>query len=780
MTLILTPINRSTANITSNAAYQTVTLPSVPTGPGFAYGRALNEDVNNARMFGYRMPGDTTDNKRNLRINAQVAAVFPFNASGQTSFYRETSGIVVKIDGYITGTDVVVLSAMNSLGTITAGANAVTFDLTSRLGADAGNVALVFMQSGGGSTNIAQHGIGHPGTAAPINKRSTQAPLPMFSFMNAQEEILVQPGDNFGPYLMGYIKKSDNIIRSEANLTPNIAVNQYSNLTENLPSGFTHGLYYVESTVVAPQWELRETGETVEDYRGLSREHTYAVVKGDTLGRVQFKTSATGTKVWRFGYMRASSEAPPDVPTLSTPANAATNVALNPTLAWNAVTGATSYQVQVSTIDTFTTTVFNTSGITGTSQQVSPNLNYGTQYYWRVRSFTATSSSNWSTFRSFSTLAAPTVSITSPANNATVSGVTTINATTTGTGIVSVRFEADFVTISTDTTSPYSASWDTTLIPDGTKALTAVVTDAYGSITSDAVLVNVANVVTASISSPVDGAIVQGTITVSASFAGPNITNAQFKLDGANLGTADTTSPYSATWNTTTATEGTHSLSVVVTHALGTTTSSSISVIVDNDNSVILSGPLDIDNGLVRDQHMYYDLSSTPTVTFYLEQSTTDQPATSVTPTVIIQKNGGLWLAPTNAVVNVGNGYYALTLTATETNLEGDLNFVVTATGAKRRTFQRHVRNLLTQADIAGEVANGWQASIGENEAGAPSGIGSRGYKLDAIYRDTVRNKKTFDSATGIETVWTDDNQVMFRRQWVVSGSLTTREEATS
>src|SRR3989344_4707522 len=60
---------------------------------------------------------------------------------------------------------------------------------------------------------------------------------------------------------------------------------------------------------------------------------------------------------------------------------------------------------------------------------------------------------------------------------------------------------------------------------------------------------------TVSISSPASGATVAGTITVSAN-ASDNVavSGVQFKLDGANLGTEDTTSPYSVSWDTTTAT----------------------------------------------------------------------------------------------------------------------------------------------------------------------------------------------------------------------------------
>ena len=57
----------------------------------------------------------------------------------------------------------------------------------------------------------------------------------------------------------------------------------------------------------------------------------------------------------------------------------------------------------------------------------------------------------------------------------------------------------------------------------------------------------------------------------------------QFKLDGANLGAEDTTSPFAISWNTTSATNATHSLTAVARDAAGNTaTATAVSVTVDN------------------------------------------------------------------------------------------------------------------------------------------------------------------------------------------------------
>jgi subtilase family serine protease len=61
------------------------------------------------------------------------------------------------------------------------------------------------------------------------------------------------------------------------------------------------------------------------------------------------------------------------------------------------------------------------------------------------------------------------------------------------------------------------------------------------------------------------------------------VAGVQFRVDGANLGAEDTTSPYSVTWNTTTASNGSHTLTAVARDAAGnTTTSVAVTVTVNN------------------------------------------------------------------------------------------------------------------------------------------------------------------------------------------------------
>ena len=84
-----------------------------------------------------------------------------------------------------------------------------------------------------------------------------------------------------------------------------------------------------------------------------------------------------------------------------------------------------------------------------------------------------------------------------------------------------------------------------------------------------------------SITTPTAGAIVAGTVTVAATATdNVGVIGVQFKLDGANLGPEDTTAPYSISWNTTAATQGSHTLTAVARDAAGNQAISSVTVTV--------------------------------------------------------------------------------------------------------------------------------------------------------------------------------------------------------
>ncbi|MEX0680505.1 MAG: ice-binding family protein [Balneolales bacterium] len=76
--------------------------------------------------------------------------------------------------------------------------------------------------------------------------------------------------------------------------------------------------------------------------------------------------------------------AQPEVPVLFAPADSSINQPPDLTLAWNASVGAVSYTLQVSEgNDDFSSTIYNESGLTDTTQLIS-DLSLETTYHWRV------------------------------------------------------------------------------------------------------------------------------------------------------------------------------------------------------------------------------------------------------------------------------------------------------------------------------------------------------------------------------------------------------------
>src|SRR5438132_8981390 len=184
------------------------------------------------------------------------------------------------------------------------------------------------------------------------------------------------------------------------------------------------------------------------------------------------------------------------------------------------------------------------------------------------------------------------VNVTSPADGSTVSATVPVSASVTIVGHLTVRgvqFKLDGANLGAeDTSAPYSVSWNTTTASNGSHTLTAVATDLLGGTwTSDPVTVTVFNDTTpptVSITSPASGTIVAGTISVTASASdNVGVVGVQFLLDGLNAGAEVTAAPYSVSWDTTTASNGSHSLAAVARGAASNrTTTSAVVVAVSN------------------------------------------------------------------------------------------------------------------------------------------------------------------------------------------------------
>jgi transposase-like protein len=145
--------------------------------------------------------------------------------------------------------------------------------------------------------------------------------------------------------------------------------------------------------------------------------------------------------------------APANAPAPTAPTNAAVSQSVTPTIKWNAVTGATSYQVQVSTDTSYTTLVKDTT-VTTLSVTLSALRNY-TRYYWHVRAINVGGSSSFNSTQNFITeLTQPT--LTAPASNATNQ---TLPTTFSWSSVSSaMRYHLQVSTVSTFTSIAYQDS----------------------------------------------------------------------------------------------------------------------------------------------------------------------------------------------------------------------------------------------------------------------------------------------------------------------------------
>jgi hypothetical protein len=170
------------------------------------------------------------------------------------------------------------------------------------------------------------------------------------------------------------------------------------------------------------------------------------------------------------------------------------------------------------------------------------------------------------------------VTITSPTSGSNVEGAIPVHASVSTVGglvVAGVQFRLDGANLGAeDTTAPYSVSWNTIAANNGSHTLTAVARDPLGArFTSNPVTVTVSNDLTpptVTITSLTSGSTVAGTIPVNATASdNRGVAGVQFLLDGVNLGPEDTTNNYSVSWNTTTATNGSHTLTARARDAAG-------------------------------------------------------------------------------------------------------------------------------------------------------------------------------------------------------------------
>jgi hypothetical protein len=198
---------------------------------------------------------------------------------------------------------------------------------------------------------------------------------------------------------------------------------------------------------------------------------------------------------------------------------------------------------------------------------------------------------------------APTVTVTSPASGATVSGVVGLSATAAdNVGVVGVQFTLDGVNLGAEVRSaPYSFSWNTAGVANGTHAISAIARDAAGqAVAATSVAVVVANDTTPpaiAVTNPLGILPVIGSVTLAATASdNVGIAGVQWTLDGVDIG-GELSPPYRLSWNSTSVGNGAHVIAATARDAAGNThTSASVTINVENDTlapDVAVSSPVD-------------------------------------------------------------------------------------------------------------------------------------------------------------------------------------------
>jgi len=183
----------------------------------------------------------------------------------------------------------------------------------------------------------------------------------------------------------------------------------------------------------------------------------------------------------------------------------------------------------------------------------------------------------------------PTTSITAPISSATVINMINLTATATdNTAATKVDFLVDGAVKGSSTASPYTYSWNTKAVANGTHTLQTKAYDAAGNVGSSAVVsVTVNNTVAppadttapiVTISSPANGAQVSRTVTIATSATdNVEVASIEIYIDG-KLYSSSQSNSLTTIWNTKRVTTGAHILLVKAKDTAGNVGETSVAV----------------------------------------------------------------------------------------------------------------------------------------------------------------------------------------------------------
>lgn len=273
--------------------------------------------------------------------------------------------------------------------------------------------------------------------------------------------------------------------------------------TSFLQEGFPEG---VTATVLAPCTPtcMRDNYISV---RSSAATGTYEIA-------VTAEATSTSAQTSYLLTIRAPNDSAPPSVTLTSSATGTVLVGRSVTLTANATDDVRVMRVEFrnggSLVSTDTTAPYTYTFAAATSS-VGTNVWTATAYdssnFSTVSSpvivviATSTATSTGSSTSTDTTL--PTVAITSPASGAVVSGsALTISASASdNVGVARVEFSVEGNVVATDSTLPYTTSWDTRSVPNGSRTVTATAFDAAGNFRSISRTITVSNTTTTATSS---------------------------------------------------------------------------------------------------------------------------------------------------------------------------------------------------------------------------------------------------------------------------------------
>jgi hypothetical protein len=283
---------------------------------------------------------------------------------------------------------------------------------------------------------------------------------------------------------------------------------------------------------------------------------------------------------------------PAQAPTITTDPQSQSVVA-GGTLSFNAAADITTPTVQWQVSVNGGTTWINAGGPTTATLTTTP-LN-AFENGWKIRAVFTNHLGSAATNAATITVLPPTTSVVLPANGATLSGSQTLDATASP-GTSQIKFQLsgngltnDVVAVGKSTLYGWSATFDTTTVPNGTYSLQSVATSGGLTGTSPAVTVTVNNAApTTAVVLPSSNTLV-GVVQNLDATASPGVTKVTYELSGSGIpafpiatGTP-TLVGWLAQWATTLTPDGAYTLQSVACYAGGVCgTSPPVTVLVAN------------------------------------------------------------------------------------------------------------------------------------------------------------------------------------------------------